>query len=69
MSGHRLGEPVLKCSPDSSKRLGDTARDTDQVYVTLRESRETARKNQNFLMKGYMLKKSKLLLVLPVMNH
>ncbi|XP_074594177.1 RAS p21 protein activator vap isoform X2 [Brevipalpus obovatus] len=61
IAGYRLGDPVLKTPPevtDHSRRQLEISQKSDDVYVTLRESREMAKKNRSVRMRGYLCKRS-----------
>ncbi|XP_015790236.1 ras GTPase-activating protein 1 isoform X2 [Tetranychus urticae] len=61
IAGYRLGTPVLKSPLEASvaaRRSQEIGNKSEDVYVTLRESREMSKKNKSVRMRGFLCKKS-----------
>jgi len=72
VEGHRLGEPFLKTSFETSIasfKTGEINNKSQDVYATLKESREVARKSKTAIIRGYLMKKSIYLVLLHQINN
>ena len=61
VEGHRLGEPFLKSTFKNSVpsfKVEEINNKSQDVYATLKESREIIRKSKTARIRGYLMKKS-----------